>query len=146
MDSTTSKVANNMIKDYKAASSGFAAAASSNDSVQLKKSFAEYAKAYGKEAEILADNYRKFEQHATNTMTSEISKQTKEELKNISASYRKAQMDYAKTASKLQQMNGERMSTSDALKMKERADKQRERLMSASNKAAHFYENQKRGE
>ena len=79
-------------------------------------------------------------------MTSEISKQTKEELKNISNSYRKAQMDYAKTASKLQQMNGERISTSDALKMKEQADKQRERLMSASNKAAHFYENQKKGE
>ena len=55
-------------------------------------------------------------------------------------------MDYAKTASKLQQMNGERMSTSQALKMKEQADKQRERLMSASNKAAHFYENQKKGE
>ena len=41
-------------------------------------------------------------------------------------------MDYAKTASKLQQMNGERISTSDALKMKEQADKQRERLMSRS--------------
>ena len=72
--------------------------------------------------------------------------QTKEELKNISASYRKAQLDYAKTANKLQQMNGERMSTSEALKLKEQADKQRERLMSASNKAAHFYENQKKGE
>ena len=40
----------------------------------------------------------------------------------------------------------ERMSTSEALKLKEQADKQRERLMSASNKAAHFYENQKKGE
>ena len=55
-------------------------------------------------------------------------------------------MEYAKTATKLQRMNGERMSTSEALKMKERADKQRERLMNASNKAAHFYENQKKGE
>jgi len=146
MDSDTTKVANNMIKDYKAASSGFSDAVKNNDGVQLKKSFQDYTTAYSKEAEILADNYRKFEKHATNIMTSEISKQTREELKNISTSYRKAQMEYAKTANKLQKMNGERISTSDALKMKERADKQRERLMNASNKAAHFYENQKKGE
>ena len=146
MDQTATKVANNMIKDYKSASSNFSVALSSNDSAKIQKSFADYASAYKKEAEILADNYKKFEQKATTSMTSEISKQTKEELKNISASYRKAQLDYAKTANKLQKMNGERMSTSEALKLKEQADKQRERLMSASNKAAHFYENQKKGE
>ena len=146
MDKTATKMANNMINDYKSASNNFSAAINSNDSSKIQQSFTDYAAAYKKEAEILADNYRKFEQKATVSMTSEISKQTKEELKNISNSYRKAQMDYAKTASKLQQMNGERISTSDALKMKEQADKQRERLMSASNKAAHFYENQKKGE
>lgn len=146
MENSATKIANTMIKDYNSASSNFSNAINSNDNAQLKKSFENYAKAYSKEAEILADNYRKFEKQATNTMTSEISKQTKEELKNISSSYRKAQMDYAKTASKLQKMNGERMSTSQALKLKEQADKQRERLMSASNKAAHFYENQKKGE
>ena len=146
MDKTATNMANNMINDYKSASNNFSAAISSNDSSKIQQSFTDYAAAYKKEAEILADNYRKFEQKATVSMTSEISKQTKEELKNISNSYRKAQMDYAKTASKLQQMNGERISTSDALKMKEQADKQRERLMSASNKAAHFYENQKKGE
>ena len=146
MDKATSKMANNMINDYKSASSNFSAAITSNDSAKIQKSFSDYASAYKKEAEILADNYKKFEQKATTSMTSEISKQTKEELKNISASYRKAQLDYAKTATKLQQMNGERMSTSEALKLKEQADKQRERLMSASNKAAHFYENQKKGE
>ena len=146
MDKAATKVANNMINDYKSASNNFTAAINSNDSAQMNKSFNDYAAAYKKEADILADNYRKFEQRATTTMTSEISKQTKEELKNISNSYRKAQLDYAKTASKLQKMNGERMSTSEALKLKEQADKQRERLMSASNKAAHFYENQKKGE
>jgi hypothetical protein len=146
MDKAATKVANNMINDYKSASNNFTAAINSNDSAQMNKSFNDYAAAYKKEADILADNYRKFEQRATTTMTSEISKQTKEELKNISTSYRKAQLDYAKTASKLQKMNGERMSTSEALKLKEQADKQRERLMSASNKAAHFYENQKKGE
>ena len=146
MDKATSKVANNMISDYKNASNNFSEAINSNDSSKIQKSFSDYATAYKKEAEILADNYKKFEQKATTSMTSEISKQTKEELKNISASYRKAQLDYAKTASKLQKMNGERMSTSEALKLKEQADKQRERLMSASNKAAHFYENQKKGE
>lgn len=146
MDKAATKMANNMINDYKSASTNFSAVINNNDSSKLQQSFSDYAAAYKKEAELLAENYRKFEQKATNSMTSEISKQTKEELKNISNSYRKAQIDYAKTASKLQQMNGERMSTSEALKIKEQADKQRERLMSASNKAAHFYENQKKGE
>jgi hypothetical protein len=83
---------------------------------------------------------------ANASMKSEISSQARQELKTISTAYRKAQLDYNKTANKLKQYDGERMSTADALKMKEQADKQRERLMSASNKAAQFYENQKKGE
>lgn len=146
MDAATSKAATNIVKEYGKASVGLTNAINSGDNTILQKSLSEYTKAYAKEAEILSDNYRKFETKASASMKSEISNQTKQELKNITNAYRKAQMDYNKTATKLNQYAGERMSTADALKMKEKADKQRERLMSASNKAAQFYENQKKGE
>ena len=93
--------------------------------LKIQQSISEYTKAYAKEAEILSDNYRKFETRASATMKSEISSQTKQELKNITESYRKAQADYNRTATKLNQYQGERMSTAEALRMKERADKQR---------------------
>ena len=37
------------------------------------------------------------------------------------------------------------MSVADALGVKERADKQREKLMEASSRASEFYNNQKKG-
>ena len=132
MDEATSKAATNIVKEYGKASSGLTNAINSGDNTILQKSIAEYTKAYSKEAEILSDNYRKFETKASASMKSEISAQTKQELKNITNAYRKAQMDYNRTATKLNQYAGERMSTAEALKMKERADKQRETLMSAS--------------
>jgi len=146
MDAATTKAATNVVKEYAKANTNLSSAIQSGDSTKLQQSLSEYTKAYAKEAEILSDNYRKFENKASASMKSEISSQTKQELKNITNAYRKAQMDYNKTATKLNQYAGERMSTADALKMKEQADKQRERLMNASNKAAQFYENQKKGE
>ena len=146
MDTATTKAATNVVKEYAKANNNLSSAIQSGDNTKLQQSLSEYTKAYAKEAEILSDNYRKFETKASASMKSEISNQTKQELKNITNAYRKAQMDYNKTATKLNQYAGERMSTADALKMKEQADKQRERLMSASNKAAQFYENQKKGE
>ena len=146
MDAATSKAASGAVKEYAKANSSLTSAINSGDSTKLQQSLTEYTKAYSKEAEVLSSNYRQFEQRANSSMKSEISAQTKQELKNISQAYRKAQMDYSKTANKLSQYAGERISTADALKMKEQADKQRERLMSASNKAAQFYENQKKGE
>jgi hypothetical protein len=146
MDTATTKAASSALKEYTKANSNLSTAIQSGDKSKLQQSLSEYTKAYSKEAEILSDNYRKFETKASASMKSEISNQTKQELKNITNAYRKAQSDYNKTATKLNQYQGERMSTADALKMKERADKQRERLMSASNKAAQFYENQKKGE
>ena len=146
MDTTATKAATSVAKEYTKANVNLTNAINGGDNSTLKKSLDEYTKAYTKEAEVLNSNYRKFETRANTSMKSEINQQTKEELKNISRAYRKAQMDYSKTASKLNEYRSERMSTADALKMKEQADKQRERLMSASNKAAQFYENQKKGE
>ena len=146
MDTTATKAATSIAKEYTKANNNLTNAINSGDSTTLKKSLDEYTKAYSREAEMLNTNYRKFESRASASMKSEINQQTKEELKNISTAYKKAQMDYSRTANKLSQYRDERMSTAEALKMKEQADKQRERLMSASNKAAQFYENQKRGE
>ena len=71
--------------------------------------------------------------------------QQQEELKNISAAYKKAQVDYGKTARKLTEVSRGNMSVADALGVKERADKQREKLMEASSRASEFYNNQKKG-
>lgn len=146
MDSAVNKAATSVVKEYNKASTNLNSVISSGDNSKLKETLKDYTNAYNKEAAILSDNYKKFEARASTTMRNEVSEQTKQELKNITNAYRKAQVDYNKTATKLQQYAGERISTADALKMKEQADKQRERLMSASNKAAQFYENQKKGE
>ena len=67
-------------------------------------------------------------------------------MKKITASYRKAQVEYTKTARKLSMVSEGNMSTSEVLKLKERADKQRAKLMDASSRASSFYNNHKKGE
>lgn len=146
MDSATGKSATNVIKEYTKANINLTNAINSGDNTKLKSTMREYTKAYNKEAAVLSQNYKQFESHASATMKSEVSAQTRQELRNITDSYRKAQMDYDKTANKLKEVDGERMSTADALRLKEKADKQRETLINASNKAAEFYDKQKRGE
>ena len=146
MDSVATKAVSSATREYTRANTNLTNAISSGDNSALKKSLEQYTKAYAKEAEMLSSNYRQFETRANVSMKSELASQTKQELKNISNAYRKAQMDYSKTASKLKEYSNERMSTADALKLKEQADKQRERLMHASNRAAQFYENQKKEE
>ena len=146
MNNEVSKNSTTVIKEYTQASNNLNQAISSGDKAKINESLKAYTKAYTKEADVISKNYQTFESKASASMKSEISTQTKQELHNITNAYRKAQVDYSKTASKLKEYDGERISTSDALKMKEQADKQRERLMAASSKAAQFYENQKKGE
>ena len=146
MEKNSTKAAATVMDAYAKANASFNNAVQSGDSSKLQKSLTEYTKAYAKEADMLSDNYRKFETQAQGSMKSTLSAQAKQELTNISNAYRKAQIDYNKTAAKLKQYYGERISTADALKIKEQADKQRERLMNASNRAAQFYNNQKKEE
>lgn len=146
MEKSATKAATSAMNAYTKASASFETALKSGDSMKLQKSLSDYTKAYAKEADMLSDNYRKFETQAQGSMKSALSAQAKQELTNISNAYRKAQIDYSKTAAKLKQYDGERISTADALKIKEQADKQRERLMHASNRAAQFYNNQKKEE
>lgn len=146
MEGNATKGATSAFTAYNKANENLTSAIQSGDSTKLQSTLQEYTKAYSKEADVLSNNYRQFENRAQDTMKSAISNQAKEELKNISNAYRKTQMDYNKTASKLKEYDGERMSTADALRLKEQADKQRERLMSAANRAAEFYHNLKKGE
>lgn len=146
LEQSTAKEAANAMQAYAKANASFNSAVQSGDSGKLQQSLAEYTKAYAKEADVLSDSYRKFETQAQDSMKSALSTQAKQELTNISNAYRKAQIDYNKTAAKLKEYDGERISTADALRIKEQADKQRERLMNASNRAAQFYNNQKKEE
>ena len=140
------KEASSAMNAYAAANTNLTSAIQSGNAGKLQKSLSEYTKAYAKEADMLGNSYRQFEMRAQDSMKSSLSNQAKQELTNISNAYRKAQMDYSKTAQQLKQYDGERISTADALKIKEQADKQRERLMNASNRAAQFYNNQKKEE
>ena len=146
MEGNASRGATTAFNAYTKANENLSSAIKSGDSTKLQSTLKEYTKAYSKEADVLSNNYRQFENRTQDTMKSAISNQAREELKNISNAYRKTQMDYSKTASKLKEYDGERMSTADALRLKEQADKQRERLMSAANRAAEFYHNLKKGE
>ena len=146
VEESSQKAATTAMNAYTKANANFTSAIQSGDSHKLQQTLTDYTKAYAKEADVLSDNYRRFETKAQDSMKSSLSAQAKQELTNISNAYRKAQVDYSKTAAKLKQYDGERISTADALKIKEQADKQRERLMNASNRAAQFYNNQKKGE
>lgn len=135
-----------IVNNFTKANTNLTNAINNKDNANLTKTLNEYTKAYSKEADILNKNYKQFESRANASLKSGLEAQAREELKKISTAYTKAQADYNRTATKLNQYSNERISTADALKIKEKADKQRETLMSASNRAAQFYENQKKGE
>ena len=78
-------------------------------------------------------------------LSNDLTMKQQEELKKISEAYKKAQIDYGKTARKLSRVSEGNMSASEALRLKENADKQRAKLMEASSKANDFYNNQKKG-
>ena len=104
----------------------------------------QYAQAYRNEEKIAKEGYRDFVGKSSK-LSSDLSAKQQEELRNISSAYRKAQVDYGKTARKLSEVSAGNMSAAEALRIKERADKQREKLMEASSKANDFYNNQKKG-
>ena len=104
----------------------------------------EYVDAYKKEEKVAKEGYREFAGKSTK-LSNDLSVKQQEELRKISSAYRKAQVDYSKTARKLSEVSQGNMSAADALRVKERADKQREKLMEASSRASDFYNNQKKG-
>ena len=133
-----------VVKDFESASKDLDSSISVGEQNKIKNSMNKYVEAYRKEEKVAKEGYKDFSQKSTK-LSNDLSAKQQEELKKISASYRKAQVEYGKTARKLSEVSQGNMSTSDALRVKERADKQREKLMEASSRASDFYNNQKKG-
>ena len=103
-----------------------------------------YVEAYRQEEKVAKEGYKDFAGKSAK-LSNDLTIKQQDELKKITTAYRKAQVAYDKTSKKLSEVSMGNMSTSDALRIKERADKQREKLMEASSKANDFYNNQKKG-
>lgn len=133
-----------VVKEFEGASKDLDSAISLGDQTKIKTSMNKYVTAYKKEEKIAKDGYKEFAGKSAK-LSNDLSAKQQEELRNISAAYKKAQVDYGKTARKLTEVSRGNMSVADALGVKERADKQREKLMEASSRASEFYNNQKKG-
>jgi len=133
-----------VVKDFESASKDLDLSITTGEQNKIKNSMNKYVEAYRKEEKVAKEGYKDFSNKSVK-LSNDLSAKQQEELKKISSSYRKAQVEYSKTARKLSEVSQGNMSTSDALRIKERADKQREKLMEASSRASDFYNNQKKG-
>lgn len=133
-----------VVKEFEGASKELDSAIANGEPSKIKGSMNKYVEAFKNEEKVVKAEYRDFAGRSSK-ITGDLSTKQQDELRKISTAYRKAQVDYSKTAQKLSQVSSGNMSASEALKVKERADKQREKLMEASSKANDFYNNQKKG-
>ncbi len=144
MKNSNSASSREVVKEFESASKDLDNSISSGEQTKIKSSMVKYVEAYKKEEKVAKEGYRDFASKSTK-LSNDLSSKQQEELKKITTAYRKAQVEYGKTARKLSEISSGNMSTADALRVKERADKQREKLMEASSKANDFYNNQKKG-
>lgn len=144
MKNGNSKDSKEVVKNFESASKELDASISLGEQNRIKDSMNKYVAAYRKEEKYAKEGYKDFADKS-NKLSNDLSVKQQEELKKISSAYRKAQMDYGKTARRLSEVSQGNMSTSDALRLKEQADKQRAKLMEASSRANAFYNNQKKG-
>ena len=133
-----------VVKDFESASKDLDASITTGEQNKIKASMSKYVDAYKKEEKVAKEGYKDFAGKSAK-LSNDLTTKQQEELRNISNAYRKAQVDYGKTARKLSQVSEGNMSATEALRVKERADKQRAKLMEASSKANDFYNNQKKG-
>lgn len=133
-----------VVKEFEAASNDLDTSIALGEQNKIKESMNKYVDAYRHEEKVAKEGYKDFAGKSAK-LSEDLTMKQQEELKKISSAYRKAQIDYSKTARKLSEVSVGNMSASEALRVKERADKQREKLMEASSKANDFYNNQKKG-
>ena len=83
-----------------------------------------------------------------NSVKKNLNPEQKTQYKNIQTLQNKAQTDFRKTTEKMSSMaaSGSNVNAADLIRMKEKADKQRERLVAATNQASSFYKKHKKGE
>lgn len=144
MKNSNSSSSREVVREFESASKELDSSIMSGEQVKIKDSMSKYVEAYKNEEKIAKAGYNDFAGKSSK-LSSDLNAQQQEELRRISAAYKKAQIDYGKTAQKLSQVSSGNMSAADALRVKEKADKQREKLMNASSKANDFYNNQKKG-
>ena len=133
-----------VVKDFESASKDLDASIAVGESNKIKASMNQYVNAYRKEEKVAKEGYKDFAGKSAK-LSNDLTMKQQQELRNISNAYRKAQVDYGKTARRLSEVSQGNMSASEALRVKENADKQRAKLMEASSKANDFYNNQKKG-
>lgn len=133
-----------VVRDFETASKDLDASLASGERKKIDESMSKYVSAYRKEEKVAKEGYRDFAGKSAK-LSNDLTLKQQAELKKISEAYKKAQVDYGKTARKLSKVSEGNMSAAEALRVKERADKQREKLMAASSKANAFYNNQKKG-
>lgn len=134
----------NVVKEFESASKDLDTSIALGEQAKIANSMNQYVNAYKKEEKVAKEGYNDFAAKSAK-LTSDLTMKQQEELKKITESYKKAQVDYGKTARKLSEVSVGNMSASEALRVKEHADKQRAKLMEASSKANDFYNNQKKG-
>lgn len=144
MKNSNSGESKQVVREFESASKDFNSSISSGDQSKIKNSMNKYVEAYRKEEKVAKEGYKEFAGKSTK-LSNDLSSKQQDELRKISTAYRKAQVDYSKTARKLGEVSKGNMSAADALRVKEKADKQREKLMAASSKANDFYNSQKKG-
>lgn len=133
-----------VVNDFETASKDLDASLALGEQAKIANSMSKYVDAYRKEERVVKAGYDEFAAKSTR-LSNDLTMKQQEELKKISTAYKKAQVDYGKTARKLSEVSAGNLSATEALRMKEHADKQRAKLMEASSKANDFYNNQKKG-
>ena len=133
-----------VVKEFETASKDLDTSLALGEQAKIANSMSKYVDAYKKEEKVVKAGYDEFTAKSAR-LTSDLTMKQQEELKKISTAYKKAQVDYGKTARKLSEVSAGNLSATEALRIKEHADKQRAKLMEASSKANDFYNNQKKG-
>lgn len=132
-------------QNYNEVSTNFASNLKSAGSDGVNKIVVEYVEAANKENRSIQKEMKKKESDIS-PIKKDFNPSQRKELDTVSTNYKKAQSDYSKTTSKIGTLaTTPDVRTSDLLRIKEKADQQRQRLVDASNKAFQFYKNSKGG-
>lgn len=145
MKGANSATSREVVKEFESASKELETSIGTGEQSKIRNSMNRYAEAYKAEEKVAKEGYRDFAGKSAK-LGNDLSFKQQSELKKISTAYQKAQVDYTKTARKLGEVSTGNISASEALRLKENADKQREKLMEASSRANEFYNQQKKGD
>ena len=133
--------------NYVQASMNFDSSIASNSNFEaLSKAANSYLSAADKEKEIIKKEVATG-QKDVQPMRKTFNRAESNEYKRVNMGYQKAHNDYAKTTGKISSaISSPGTNPQEIIRLKEQADRQRQKLITAANQAKKFYENKKRGE